>query len=113
MVDAFEQVAFSLQPGEISAPVKSDFGWHVIQVITRQDRPYTHDEYERARQAAFQDWLSKAREEYGVVTFDDWKERVPTEPSFASMATEAVFAGQTALADESRRTEAPVTPAAP
>ena len=32
MVPAFEEAAFRLQEGEISAPVKSEFGWHVIRV---------------------------------------------------------------------------------
>ena len=32
MVPAFEEAAFRMQEGEISAPVKSEFGWHVIRV---------------------------------------------------------------------------------
>lgn len=32
MVPAFEQAAFRLKEGEISAPVKSEFGWHVIRL---------------------------------------------------------------------------------
>ncbi|MCH7649434.1 MAG: peptidylprolyl isomerase [Nitrosopumilus sp.] len=31
MVKSFEQVAFKLQIGEISEPVKSEFGYHVIK----------------------------------------------------------------------------------
>ena len=32
MVPAFEVAAFGLKEGEISAPVKSEFGWHVIRL---------------------------------------------------------------------------------
>ena len=31
MVKSFEQIAFKLQIGEISEPVKSEFGYHIIK----------------------------------------------------------------------------------
>ena len=37
MVPEFEETVFSLKPGEISAPLKTQFGYHVIKVIERKE----------------------------------------------------------------------------
>ncbi|MBI5952375.1 MAG: peptidylprolyl isomerase [Chloroflexi bacterium] len=110
MVPEFEAAAFALEKtGDYTTtPVKSQFGYHIIQLIAKQERPLSADQYQSAKDQAFSEWLTKAREEYGVETFDIWKNHVPTEPNFDTMATEAVNAQNTAIAEAAKATATPV-----
>jgi len=40
MVPAFEEVAFKIPVGELSEPVKSPFGYHIIKVESRQEKTF-------------------------------------------------------------------------
>jgi peptidyl-prolyl cis-trans isomerase SurA len=42
-VPAFEEVVASLQPGEISEPFRTEFGWHIVLLVDRQERDTTDD----------------------------------------------------------------------
>ena len=45
MVPEFADVAFAMKPGEVSAPVKTQFGWHVIKLEEKRSKPLpTFDE---------------------------------------------------------------------
>ncbi|SCZ58311.1 peptidylprolyl isomerase [Thiohalomonas denitrificans] len=71
-VPAFEQVLDGLSPGEISRPFKSDFGWHIVQLIERRDHDNT-EAYNRNRahqalrerkaEEELQSWLRRLRDE--------------------------------------------------
>jgi peptidyl-prolyl cis-trans isomerase C len=39
MVPEFAEVAFKMYPGQVSNPVKTQFGWHIIKVEDRRSRP--------------------------------------------------------------------------
>ena len=80
-VAAFEQTMNKLLPGQISEPVQSQFGWHLIQVLERRTQDVSLD---RRRQAArqairtrkadvvIQEWLRQLRDQaYVEIRLDD------------------------------------------
>jgi len=85
MVPDFEVAAFSLEDGEISEPVQSDFGWHIIQKLGHTTIPLSASAYDQARQTAFEEFLANLREESDIVIHDYWLERVPTSPSLQDL----------------------------
>ena len=72
MVKAFEEAAFAAPVGETIGPVKTDFGWHIIQVLGHETRPLDEAAFESARQNALSRWLSAVRTGEGVVIPDNW-----------------------------------------
>ena len=70
-VPEFEKAMDRLQPGEISGPVQSTFGWHLIQVIERRTKDVSNERQRqeatktiRARKSdsAYQEWLQQLRD---------------------------------------------------
>ncbi len=80
MVKEFEEAAFSLPIGEISQPIKTTYGYHIIQVLARQVRPLTADELQTKREEIFNEWLQTQREQASITIYNRWKERVPMTP---------------------------------
>lgn len=72
MVPEFEEMMLATPVGEISEPFRSEYGWHVLQVLDKRNYDGT-DEVRRAkareaitqrkREEAFQDWLRRLRDE--------------------------------------------------
>ncbi len=70
-VPEFERAMDALKPGEISAPVRSPFGWHLIQVIERRNQDMTQEGQrlnarqtlrDRKTDEAYQEWVRQLRD---------------------------------------------------
>lgn len=98
MVTEFETAAFAVAPGQISRPVQTQFGWHLIQVIGHEERPITADAFEQKKQTYFDDWLDaerkKAEADGTLEIFDVWVGHVPTVPSLEDLLGQSQQQGQ-------------------
>ena len=88
MVAEFETAAFGLQIGEISQPVQSTYGWHVIQVLGHENRPLSDSQYTTARDSAFTTWITNQLSTAKVTLYSYWSSRVPSSPTISEVSTQ-------------------------
>jgi len=70
-VPEFERAMDALKPDQVSDPVRSPFGWHLIQVQERRDQDVTQERKrlearralrDRKAEEAFEDWVRQVRD---------------------------------------------------
>lgn len=97
MVPEFAEAAFKLEKGQVSDPVKSQFGWHVIKVEDKRQKPVPT--YEQVSDQLDQYLVRKAQTDLVTRLRADAKIEKASAPAGAAPATPAPAA--------------PATPAAP
>jgi parvulin-like peptidyl-prolyl isomerase len=100
MVKPFEDVAFGLEVGEISKPVKTQFGYHVIEVTKKtpgskqtleQAKSTIEQQLKSQKQAtAWEDWLKTAMKDAGILYAAGFNpEKLTASPSPAASGSPA------------------------
>ncbi len=67
---AVEDAAFSLGINQMSAPVKSDLGYHIIQTLEHvKDRPIDAETHYKLVEAAFEQWIQSLKQNAHIQKF--------------------------------------------
>jgi parvulin-like peptidyl-prolyl isomerase len=67
--------------GAISAPIKTQFGYHVIQLEAREKRTLTDQEQQDVQSKKFSDWLTQWKKDKNQQSYDTvWQGNIPDSP---------------------------------
>ncbi|HRA48999.1 MAG TPA: peptidylprolyl isomerase, partial [Thermomicrobiales bacterium] len=119
MVQQFEDVAFSLQPGQISQPFQSQYGWHIVKVLeVDPNRAMTDSQLTQYKDAITTRWVDAQR---ATMSISSKVEPTPT-PAISSfvppadapaLPTETVVEASPVVAGSPEAVASPIAEASP
>ena len=97
MVPAFEEAVFSLKVGELSLPIKTQFGYHLIEVEqVNEARQSALEEVsaqidatllDEAKRTVWEDWLAEAKVQLVTVVGEEYQMTTTTLPAAEESTT--------------------------
>ena len=95
MIELFEDAAFSLEIGEVSEPIQTDYGYHIIEVLGHEERTMSDADIETSKQEYFGIWLADQVATLApetTINEEMMLDNTPSEPSLDSPEViEALF----------------------
>ena len=80
MVKEFETAVFDdLAVGEISQPIETKFGYHIIQKLGEEQRSVSESQYTSILTTAYNYWLTDIKDASTIKTNDIWMKNVPVD----------------------------------
>ncbi len=95
----FLNAAFTLtEVGEISAPIQTQFGYHLIQLVGRGVNPIDETKFEEMKYVEFTNWIKNLKDQRSDITIEPtWAEMVPYEPAVPSQLQTIIEQGLTTV----------------
>jgi hypothetical protein len=81
-VKEFSDAVKDAEIGAIIGPIKTQFGYHIIQVRAREERNMDENQLNSAKASAFDTWLKDYKDTHKdqIQTFSTWANYIPTTP---------------------------------
>jgi parvulin-like peptidyl-prolyl isomerase len=81
MVPEFSEAAFGLEIGEISEPIETSYGFHIIQSLGQREIQMPESEFAQEKQIAFSEWLEEQRNgREDIAYYVGWEKHIPETP---------------------------------
>lgn len=81
MVTEFDAAIWDMKVGDLSQPVKTSFGYHVIQVLGHETRQLSAEELSSAKSTAYQNYINDLKTAATITKNDVWASVVPSDPT--------------------------------
>lgn len=89
-VDQFKDALKAAEVGEYYGPVCTQFGFHIIQVLEKEENPLSESELNNRRQDAYREWEIDLTIGADIQRRGDWEDRIPDKPEAEEMLSDII-----------------------